>query len=213
MPNQTPPRREGRLPALSHLADVWSPRRRRSDARGRRGPWSPSTDAISVTGMRRRIPSPAGLPGAWAVYRVSGLARVSLCCWVMTAVWSNALGVLGSPWRVSRAPERRKILEEVLQRRPGGEHGRRRGPPRRRGLDRGAACGREDHGSPRAGGLPPPAGQEARMAGENLEALRRRGIDLRLERTAHPPRERSVAAAVNVRWIGFERPRRGTWPG
>jgi hypothetical protein len=51
------------------------------------------------------------------------------------------------------------------------------------------------------------------MAGENLEALRRRGIDLRLERTAHPPRERSVAAAVNVRWIGFERPRRGTWPG
>jgi hypothetical protein len=29
----------------------------------------------------------------------------------------------------------------------------------------------------------------------------------------HLPRERIVAAAVNVRWIGFERPRRGTWPG
>jgi hypothetical protein len=106
------------------------------------------------------------------------------------------------------ARERRNILEEVLQRRPGTSTADYVGHlvaavgigvPRAGGRPRTA----------RAGGLPRPAGQEARLAGADLEALLHSGMDVGLERI--PPRAARAnrRSAVNVVWISFERVRRG----
>jgi hypothetical protein len=74
-----------------------------------------------------------------------------------------------------------------------GEHGSPRGPPRRRGRESVCRVPAEDHGVAWASGLPLSAGQEAPMAGEHLEALLPRAMDVRSERTLHVRRERIAA--------------------